>query len=66
MRKLLYDESACKPGYVCTIIYLVFPSPESSSDLPRNTTGRCVVPCAVLLRMGFTYAPSVTRGAVVS
>ena len=47
------------------IIYLGLPSPAGSSDLPE---GRRAALCLllVLLRMGFTYAPPVTRRAVVS
>ena len=49
-----------------TIIYLVRLSPAASSDLPESRPGKPVALCLVLLRMGFTYAPSVTRRAVVS
>ena len=48
------------------IIYLVPMLPPVSSDLPESTTGRRIAFCSVLLRMGFTYAPPVTRRAVVS
>ena len=48
------------------IIYLDLPSPTGSSDLPGNTTGRRIVSCLVLLRMGFTYALPVTSQAVSS
>ena len=48
------------------IIYLGLPSPAASSDLPESRPGKPVALCLVLLRMGFTYAPSVTRRAVVS
>ena len=36
------------------VIYLDFLLPGSSSDLPWDTSGRRMVSCAVLLRMGFT------------
>ena len=48
------------------IIYLGLPSPAASSDLPESRPGKPVALCLVLLRMGFTCAPSVTRRAVVS
>ena len=48
------------------IIYLDLLLPAGSSNLPENATGRCIVLCSVLLRMGFTCALSVTRQAVVS
>ena len=48
------------------IIYLVLMSPPGSSDLPESTTGRRIAFCSVLLRMGFTYALSVTSQAVSS
>ncbi len=48
------------------IIYLVLPLPASSSDLPEDTTGRRIVSCSVLLRMGFTCAFCVTTKAVGS
>ncbi len=48
------------------IIYLGLLSPTGSSDLPESTTGRRIALCSVLLRMGFTYALSVTRKAVSS
>ena len=48
------------------IIYLVPASPPVSSDPPEDTTGRRIAFCSVLLRMGFTYAPSVASRAVVS
>ena len=48
------------------VIYLVLMLPPGSSDLPESRTGRPVAFCSVLLRMGFTYAPPVTRRAVVS
>ena len=40
--------------------------PATSSDLPEGTTGSRIALCLVLLRMGFTYACSVTVAAVVS
>ena len=49
-----------------TIIYLGWPLPATSSDLPEGTTGSRIALCLVLLRMGFTYACSVTVAAVVS
>ena len=49
-----------------TIIYLVRLSPAASSDLPESRPGRSIALCLVLLRMGFTCAPPVTRRAVVS
>ena len=49
-----------------TIIYLVRLSPAASSDLPESRSGKSVAFYSVLLRMGFTYAPSVTGRAVVS
>ena len=48
------------------IIYLGLPSPAASSDLPESRPGKPVALCLVLLRMGFTCAPSVTKRAVVS
>jgi len=48
------------------VIYLVLPSPAGSSDLPESRSGKSVAFYSVLLRMGFTYAPSVTGRAVVS
>ena len=48
------------------IIYLDLLLPTGSSDLPESTTGRRIALCSVLLRMGFTYALSVTRKAVSS
>ena len=48
------------------IIYLGLLLPAASSDLPESRSGKPVAFCLVLLRMGFTYAPSVTRRAVVS
>ena len=48
------------------IIYLGLLLPTASSDLPESRSGKPVAFCLVLLRMGFTYAPSVTRRAVVS
>ena len=48
------------------VIYLVLPSPAGSSDLPESRSGKSVAFYSVLLRMGFTYAPSVTGQAVVS
>ena len=47
------------------IIYLEYLLPDISSNLPKAGGPRhCFY--SVLLRMGFTYAPSVTREAVVS
>ena len=48
------------------IIYLDLTLPTGSSDLPKDTAGYCIVFYLVLLRMGFTYALSVTRKAVGS
>ena len=48
------------------IIYLDLTLPPGSSDLPEDTTGRRIIFYLVLLRMGFTYALSVTRKAVGS
>ena len=48
------------------IIYLGLLLPAASSDLPESRPGKPVALCLVLLRMGFTCAPSVTRRAVVS
>ena len=48
------------------IIYLGLLLPAGSSNLPEDATGRCIVLCSVLLRMGFTCARPVTRTAVVS
>gem|GEM_PF-1719391 len=48
------------------VIYLDLLLPIGSSDLPKNAAGSHIVFCLVLLRMGFTYAPFVTKGAVVS
>ena len=50
----------------CVIIYPGLPLPAASSDLPENVTGRHIVFAPVLLRMGFTCAPAVASGAVVS
>ena len=47
------------------IIFLEWLLPAISSDLPKAGGPRQRF-CSVLLRMGFTYAPSVTREAVVS
>ena len=56
----------CKPGYVFQmIIYLEQLLPAASSNLPK-TNGPHYRLASVLLQMGFTCAPSVTRGAVVS
>ena len=60
-----------KPGYVRLlaqtrmIIFLEWLLPAISSDLPKAGGPRQRF-CSVLLRMGFTYAPPVTRKAVVS
>ena len=53
------------------IIYLYRRLPDGSHaaawrDVPGDTTGRRIVSCFVLLRMGFTQPPHVTAGAVVS
>ena len=48
------------------IIYLVLLLPAVSSGLPESRPGKPVALCLVLLRMGFTCAPPVTRRAVVS
>ena len=40
--------------------------PAASSNLPESRPGKPVAFCLVLLRMGFTCAPPVTRRAVVS
>ena len=40
----------------CVIIYLGLQLPAASSNLPEDATGRRMVFCLVLLRMGFTYA----------
>ena len=50
----------------CVIICLDLQLPASSSDLPEDPTGRCIVLCLILLRMGFTWTRPVTRTAVVS
>ena len=48
------------------IIYPILLSPAGFSDPPENVTGSHNVFYSVLLRMGFTYALSVTRKTVVS
>ena len=48
------------------IIYPGSSLPMISSDLPESRSGKSVAFVLVLLRMGFTYAPPVTRRAVVS
>jgi len=48
------------------IIYLGLMLPSASSDLPESRPGKPVAFCLVLLRMGFTWSPPVTRRAVVS
>ena len=48
------------------IIYLGLSLPTGSSDPPESTAGNCIAFYSVLLRMGFTCAPAVTIGAVVS
>ena len=48
------------------IIFLGRMLPHGSSDLPESTPGKRIALRLVLLRMGFTSAPSVTGGAVVS
>ena len=56
----------CKPGYVFQmVIYLEQLLPAASSNLPK-TNGPHYRLASVLLQMGFTCAPSVTREAVVS
>ena len=48
------------------IIYLELLLPIVSSDLPESRSGKSIAFFSVLLRMGFTCAPPVTRRAVVS
>ena len=48
------------------IIYLELLSPTASSDLPESRPGKPIAFLLVLLRMGFTYASTVTSKAVVS
>ena len=48
------------------IICLILPLPADSSDPPESTTGSRIAFYSVLLRMGFTCAPPVTKKAVVS
>ena len=48
------------------IIYLILLLPTDFSDPPKSVTGSHIAFYSVLLRMGFTYALSVTRKAVVS
>jgi hypothetical protein len=48
------------------IIYLVLLLPTVSSGLPENTAGSRIAFYSALLRMGFTFAPLVTKQAVVS
>ena len=48
------------------IICLILPLPAASSDPPESTTGSRIAFYSVLLWMGFTCAPPVTRKAVVS
>ena len=48
------------------IIYLELLLPTVSSDPPESRSGKSMAFVLVLLRMGFTCAPSVTRRAVVS
>ena len=48
------------------IIYLELLLPTASSDPPESRSGKSIAFFLVLLRMGFTYAPSVTGRAVVS
>ena len=48
------------------IIYLELLLPIASSDPPESRSGKSIAFFLVLLRMGFTCAPSVTRRAVVS
>ena len=48
------------------VIYLALSLPTGSSDPPESRPGRPKAFFSVLLRMGFTCAPSVTSRAVVS
>ena len=48
------------------IICLILLLPTGSSDPPKSVTGSHITFHSVLLRMGFTYALSVTSQAVVS
>lgn len=49
------------------VIYLDLLSPVSSSNLPKSVTGNhYMLFYAVLLQMGFTYAPFVAKRAVSS
>ena len=57
--------SKLQQATVGMIIYLGRLLPAASSNLPKAGGPRQRF-CSVLLRMGFTYAPSVTREAVVS
>ena len=57
--------SKLQQATVGMIIYLGRLLPAASSNLPKASGPRQRF-CSVLLRMGFTYAPSVTREAVVS
>ena len=57
--------SKLQQATVGMIIYLGRLLPAVSSNLPKAGGPRQRF-CSVLLRMGFTYAPSVTREAVVS
>ena len=66
-----YCKRSDKPGYVGAwtarmVIYLELLLPTVSSDPPENRSGKPIVFCLVLLRMGFTCAPLVTSRAVVS
>ena len=55
--------SKLQQATVGMIIYLGRLLPAASSNLPKAGGPRQRF-CSVLLRMGFTYAPSVTREAV--
>ena len=57
--------SKLQQAAVGMIIYLGRLLPAASSNLPKAGGPRQRF-CSVLLRMGFTYAPPVTRKAVVS
>ena len=57
--------SKLQQATVGMIIYLGRLLPAASSNLPKAGGPRQRF-CSVLLRMGFTYAPPVTRKAVVS
>ena len=61
-----YMSSTISRVMFLTIIYLDLLLPTGSSDLPKSTTGSRTAFYLVLLRMGFTYAITVTSNAVVS